>query len=41
VFLTLASTVNGEDYAATGRTLENLGLGGMSVAEVQEKLRTG
>ena len=28
VFLTLASTVNGEDSAATGRTLENLGLGG-------------
>lgn len=41
VFLTLASTVNGEDYRATGRTLENLGLAELSIDELQEKLRTG
>ncbi len=41
VFLTLASTVNGEDYATTGRTLENLGLAGLSLAGLQEKLQAG
>jgi opine dehydrogenase len=41
VFLTLASTVNGEDYATTGRTLRTLGLDELSVGELQEKLRTG
>ncbi len=40
-FLALASTVNGEDYATTGRTLENLGLSALSVAGLQEKLQTG
>jgi opine dehydrogenase len=39
VFLTLASTVNDVDYRRAGRTLENLGLGGLSVAELKERLR--
>lgn len=41
VFLTLASIVNGEDYATTGRTLRNLGLEELSVPQLQEKLLTG
>jgi opine dehydrogenase len=41
VFLTLASTVGGVDYRAAGRTLENLDLAGLSVAELKERLRTG
>lgn len=41
VFLTLASTINDEDYRTTGRTLERLGLAGLSVAELKERLRTG
>lgn len=40
-FLTLASTVNGEDYRETGRTLENLGLAELSVHELKERLRRG
>lgn len=41
VFLTLASTVNDEDYRATGRTLENLRLAELSVDELKERLRHG
>ena len=41
VFLTLASTVNDEDYRATGRTLENLGLAGVSLDELRERLQVG
>jgi opine dehydrogenase len=41
VFLTLASTVNDEDYRATGRTLGNLGLANLSVDELRERLRRG
>ena len=41
VFLTLASTVNDEDYRTTGRTLENLGLAELSIDELQERLRLG
>lgn len=41
VFLTLASTVTGEDYATTGRTLRTLGLEALPVSELQEKLRVG
>lgn len=41
VFLTLAATVNDEDYRTTGRTLENLRLAGLSVDELKERLRHG
>lgn len=41
VFLTLASTVTGVDYRTGGRTLENLGLGGVPVEELKDRLRTG
>jgi opine dehydrogenase len=41
VFLTLASTVNDDDYRRTGRTLENLGVADLSVDELQERLRRG
>ncbi len=40
-FLALAAAVNGEDYRTTGRTLENLGLAGLSDEQLRERLRTG
>lgn len=40
-FLALASAVNGEDYRASGRTLENLGLAGLSDEQLHERLRDG
>lgn len=40
-FLALASAVNGEDYRTTGRTLENLGLAGLSGEQLRERLQTG
>lgn len=41
VFLTLASTVNGIDYRAAGRTLENLGLADVPLDVLKERLRVG
>lgn len=41
VFLALASTVNDVDYRATGRTLENLGLAGLSVEALKARLQRG
>lgn len=40
-FLALASAVNGEDYRAGGRTLENLGLADLSDEQLRERLWTG
>jgi opine dehydrogenase len=40
-FLLLASTVNDEEYLRTGRTLENLGLGGIGLETLRAWLRTG
>lgn len=40
-FLALASTVNGVDYARHGRTLESLGLSGLSLEELRTRLRDG
>jgi opine dehydrogenase len=37
----LASVVNETDYFATGRNLENLGLAGLSLAELETYLQTG
>jgi opine dehydrogenase len=37
----LASVVNETDYYAAGRTLENLGLAGLSLAELETYLQTG
>jgi opine dehydrogenase len=37
----LASTVNDTHFYRSGRTLENLGLGGMSLAQVDAYVRTG
>jgi opine dehydrogenase len=39
--MTLAGTINGRDYFATGLTLEKLGLGGMKRDEINQYLRTG
>ncbi len=39
--LALAAQFAGTDFRSEGRTLEALGLGGLSVAQVQEWLRTG
>ena len=38
--ITLASTVNGVDYRATGRTLESLGMGGDSFDEVMKAINS-
>ncbi|NQW73418.1 MAG: NAD/NADP octopine/nopaline dehydrogenase family protein [Actinobacteria bacterium] len=38
--ITLASTVNGVDYRATGRTLESLGMGGDSFNKVMESINS-
>ena len=40
-FLAIASAVNGDDYKRSGRTLENLGLAQLSVAELRERLSSG
>jgi len=40
-FLAIASGITGDDLKADGRTLENLGLAGISVAELQALLKTG
>ena len=40
-FLRLASVVNGVDYASEGRTLERLGLRGLTVGELKARLRDG
>jgi opine dehydrogenase len=40
-FLTIGGTICGEDFAATGRTLASLGLGGLHRAELQTLLREG
>jgi opine dehydrogenase len=37
----LASTVNDTDFHVSGRTLENLGLSGLSLRELEGYLRTG
>jgi opine dehydrogenase len=37
----LASTVNGTDFYGTGRTLENLGLAGMSLERIDGYVKTG
>jgi opine dehydrogenase len=37
----LASTVNETDFYRAGRTLENLGLGGLRIPEIDAYLRTG
>ena len=37
----LASTVNETDFYANGRTLENLGLGGMTLSQVDAYVKTG
>jgi opine dehydrogenase len=40
-FLAIASAVNGDDYARSGRTLENLGLAELPIAELRERLSSG
>jgi opine dehydrogenase len=40
-FLAIGGAICGEDFMATGRTLESLGLGGMDRTEVQHLLREG
>jgi opine dehydrogenase len=40
-FLAIGGTICGEDFAATGRTLASLGLGGLHRAELQTLLREG
>jgi opine dehydrogenase len=39
--LTLIGTIVGEDFRRTGRTLDSLGLGGLSVGEVTQRLEEG
>ena len=39
--ITLASVLNDEDFYAGGLTLENLGLAGKSVEEINDYLETG
>ena len=37
-FLTVAGVINGTDYLASGRTLESLGLGGLSPQDLLARL---
>ena len=40
-FVTIASTINGTDYYASGRTMEKLGMAGMSVEQINRYLQEG
>jgi opine dehydrogenase len=40
-FLAIGGAICGEDFAATGRTLASLGLGGLHRSELQTLLREG
>ena len=40
-FLAIGSAITGQDFMTTGRTLDDLGLGGMDVGQLQHFLHSG